>query len=151
YKSRTFFAVTPRVLLALLVGMAIAVPVTLRIFGPEVNAQIVAAQENAQYVRSVNVSKRYQVQIDEIQNEIIRSRNGVAADGQRVNCQLYGGSGCPRLSWIGKGPVSQADEQYLKSDTAQVAALEKNLSSLRNAQMNVQTKAMGITGQNQKG
>jgi DNA-binding XRE family transcriptional regulator len=63
---RNLFVIISRVAISLLLALLIATPIALRIFAPEVNAQVVRTQYAAQ----------------------------VAAAQSQANCEVFGGSGC---------------------------------------------------------
>jgi Domain of unknown function (DUF4407)/TIR domain len=148
------FAGVPRLVLALALGGAVAVPVVLQTFQAQVDAQIsVVRQEKVQSFLSVqqSIDKTISSSRDTITslNEAISS-HGVSANPENSEvstlkveltaatnaknqlyndyiCQRYGGANCPKA---GDGPAEQADYASYQNESSKVSTYQKQLTFL---------------------
>ena len=125
--TRSFFAIILRLVLSLLLAPVIATPIALRIFAPEIGAQVAATQYAVQVSALNRINAVYNPQIQQLQNGLVTSQMQAAAVQSQANCEAVGGSGCHH----GQGPAYAALNAY-QSAEADVASLQGQISNLRN-------------------
>jgi hypothetical protein len=74
--KKQLLAMIPRLAISALLGFLIAEPLTLRIFQPEINAQIAITQQQAQKAQLAAIGRTYQPKIVADENRIARRRGG---------------------------------------------------------------------------
>ena len=137
HERRNLFVIIPHAALSLLLALLIATPIALRIFAPEINAQIVTTQYAAQVSTLNRINAEYDPQIQQFQNEVAASQMQAATAQSRANCEVFGGFGCH----LGQGPAYAAALKAYQSAEAEVASLQGQISNLRNQQTAAQKSA----------
>ena len=150
-KNRGHYALLalPRILLALLLGFVISTPITLQIFGPEIDKQIqVIHLQNSQAFYNQQAAQGIGEQITDVEGKIQHAQNIISAsaqdptlaalnkkytadqqkaktDYQEWQCQLYGGPGCPP----GKGVLAETMQAAYNADVANETADSANIQA----------------------
>jgi hypothetical protein len=144
---RKLAVAAPRFLLAVLLGAVISTPLVLRIFQPEINAQInvMRAQQLSEPRSQVS---QWQDQVSNLERVIdsggqvpinpstdpttvalIKQLNAERVIEQTAyrgwQCQLYGGPGCP----VGNGPLAKASQTAYEQAAAEVSSLQSQIQS----------------------
>ena len=116
-------AMLPRLAISALLGFLIAEPLTLRIFQPEINAQIAITQQQAQQAQLASIQKAYQPKMTTDNNRIEALNGELVQDLEAVNkfqfmaaCEA-GETDCSTSHRLGHGP-------YYRYYLGQAAAAE---------------------------
>jgi Domain of unknown function (DUF4407) len=147
----------PRLVIALLLGTLISTPLVLRIFQPEINAEIpvIRQQQLSEFLTDQQPSQLRQVDnlqarvndlqavvndrgqapvnpsTDPVTQSLTRQRTADIALEQRYyhqwQCQLYGGPGCNTVA--GSGPGAQAAQQSYNRLAAQINDLNSQIQN----------------------
>jgi len=103
-------AMLPRLAISALLGFLIAEPLTLRIFQPEINAQIATTQQQAQQAQLASIQDAYQPKITADDNQINALNGQLGQDQETVNhfrfmaaCEA-GETDCSTSHRLGYGP-----------------------------------------------
>lgn len=144
---RKLAVAAPRFLLAVLLAAVISTPLVLRIFQPEINAQI-------NVMRAQQLSEP-RSQVSHLQDQVINLEKVIDTGGQAAinpsadpttaalleqldaetaimgtayrawQCQLYGGPGCPE----GNGPLAEASHAAYEQAAAEASSLRSQINS----------------------
>jgi hypothetical protein len=119
-------AMLPRLAISALLGFLIAEPLTLRIFQPEINAQIATAQERSQSVQLAGILSTYQPritaddnraarltqQLDNRQSAINEYKFKADCEAQETNCSTTHRLGCGPYCLHYKQLVATKEQEY---------------------------------------
>jgi hypothetical protein len=146
------WAMVPRLFISALLGFLIAEPLTLRIFQPEINAQIAITQQQAQATQLAQVQGTYQPKIDAdtsqiaaLNNKLTSAQNEVTYYQFLARCEA-GETDCSTTHRLGYGPYYYRYEQDAAVAEAhyraiapgihsQIRALEGEISILNGAEV----------------
>ena len=147
HRRRNLFVIIPHVVLSVLLALLIATPIALRIFAPEINAQIVTTQSTVLESSLNSINAEYSPLIQRLQSELATSQMRAAAARSQADCKLSGGSGCHP----GQGPAYAAALKAYQSAEAEVASLQGQISNLHSQQAAAQKNIITAENQNQEG
>lgn len=109
----------PRFLVALLLGLTISVPLELRMFKPEIEAQMKLSEDVKLRTKGDDLNKRYEVRVSELKERIDRVTQEITKKEQQINdlreafYQEMDRRGGTRI--YGYGPVAKRKEaEFLK-------------------------------------
>jgi hypothetical protein len=149
---KNVLAIVPRVLIAALLGVVVATSMTLRIFAPEINAQIVTTRAATLQVASRGAAAPYNAEITDYQEQVYNLQSLIGVSQKNLQCQLYGGSGCPKGTVIGDGPLAKNTENTLHDQEAQLATLQNQINLLNSQEMAAEQHAeSAVNASNQQG
>ncbi|WGQ07940.1 DUF4407 domain-containing protein [Pedobacter gandavensis] len=130
---------TPRILLAIMIGLVISRPLELKIFDKEIKERLKVSYLNNQRskIDTLNASfgNKYKIELGKL-NEVKAERDSLAsaikADRQKLNFEIFGNKTLETSGVMGYGPYAKRKEAELKQReqnldtlTADVRALEK--------------------------
>jgi hypothetical protein len=135
------WAALPRLVLSTMVGLMIAIPLTLAIFAPEIGAQLATTVEHAIQQSTNNVDGFYgpKIAADEQQVAAIQSQEGSLQ--AEINQNLFleacetGAPDCSTTHQLGVGPHAQHYAQLAATEQAQLVSM-KALDQPRIAALN---------------
>ena len=121
---------TPRILLAIMIGMVISRPLELKIFDKEIRERLKVSYLNNQRSKIDTLNKafnnKYTIEINKL-NEAKAQRdslaNGIKADRQKLNYEVFGTKTEETSGVMGYGPYAKRKEEELKQR-------QQNLDSL---------------------
>ena len=137
--NKQMLQATPRILLAIMIGMVISRPLELKIFDKEIKERLKVSYLNGQRskIDTLNKSfdKKYTIEIGKL-NELKKQRDSLASaiksDRQKLNFEIFGNKTNETSGVMGYGPYAKRKEQELKQReqnldtlTADVRGLEK--------------------------
>jgi hypothetical protein len=121
---------TPRILLAIMIGLVISRPLELKIFDKEIKERLKVSYLNNQRSRIDTLNKafdnKYRIELGQL-NEARAQRdsltNGIKSDRQKLNFEIFGNKTTETSGVMGYGP-------YAKRKEAELAARQQNLDTL---------------------
>jgi len=137
--ARQLLQATPRILLAIMIGIVISRPLELKIFDKEIRERLKVSYLNGQRARIDTLNKafdkKYVIELSKL-GELKRQRDSatatVKADRQKLNFEIFGNKTNETSGVMGYGPYAKRKEQELKQreqnlDTlnADIRAMEK--------------------------
>ncbi|MBB2150063.1 DUF4407 domain-containing protein [Pedobacter gandavensis] len=137
--NKQILQATPRILLAIMIGLVISRPLELKIFDKEIKERLKVSYLNNQRskIDTLNASfgNKYKIEIGKL-NEAKAERdslsNAIKEDRQKLNFEIFGNKTLETSGVMGYGPYAKRKEAELKQReqnldtlTADVRALEK--------------------------
>eukprot|EP01133_Synstelium_polycarpum_P013200 gene13200-15510_t len=130
---------TPRILLAIMIGLVISRPLELKIFDKEIKERLKISYLNNQRskIDTLNSSfgKKYTIEIGKLKDAKAQRdslENGIKADRQKLNFEIFGNKTTETSGLMGFGPYAKRKEAELKQReqsldtlTADVRRLER--------------------------
>jgi hypothetical protein len=121
---------TPRILLAIMIGLVISRPLELKIFDKEIKERLKVSYLNNQRSRIDTLNKafdnKYRIELGQL-NEARAQRDsltsGIKSDRQKLNFEIFGNKTTETSGVMGYGP-------YAKRKEAELAARQQNLDTL---------------------
>ncbi|WP_407430472.1 DUF4407 domain-containing protein [Arcticibacter sp.] len=121
---------TPRILLAIMIGLVISRPLELKIFDKEIKERLKVSYLNNQRSRIDTLNKafdnKYQIELGQL-NEARAQRDsltsGIKSDRQKLNFEIFGNKTTETSGVMGYGP-------YAKRKEAELATRQQNLDTL---------------------
>jgi hypothetical protein len=128
--SRQIWQATPRILLAIMIGIVISRPLELKIFDKEIKEKLNVSYLNGQRSKIDTLNKafdkKYTIEIDKL-NDAKAERDSLAAaikaDRQKLNFEIFGNKTTETSGVMGYGP-------YAKRKEAELQQREQNLDTL---------------------
>ncbi len=128
--NKQIWQATPRILLAIMIGMVISRPLELKIFDKEIKERLNVSYLNGQRSKIDTLNKafdkKYTIEIGKL-NEAKAQRDSLAAaiksDRQKLNFEIFGNKTTETSGVIGYGP-------YAKRKEAELKQREQNLDTL---------------------
>ncbi|ALL08559.1 hypothetical protein AQ505_25710 [Pedobacter sp. PACM 27299] len=137
--NKQILQATPRILLAIMIGLVISRPLELKIFDKEIKERLKVSYLNNQRskIDTLNASfgNKYKIELGKL-NDVKAERDSLAsaikADRQKLNFEIFGNKTLETSGVMGYGPYAKRKEAELKQReqnldtlTADVRALEK--------------------------
>lgn len=128
--TKQIFQATPRILLAIMIGMVISRPLELKIFDKEIKERLKVSYLNNQRSKIDTLNKaftnKYTIELNKL-NESKAQRdsleNGIKSDRQKLNFEVFGTKTTETSGVMGYGPYAKRKEEELKQR-------QQNLDSL---------------------
>jgi hypothetical protein len=121
---------TPRILLAIMIGLVISRPLELKIFDKEIKERLKVSYLNNQRSKIDTLNKAFDSKYTIEMNQLKAARqqqdslaSGIKADRQKLNFEIFGNKTTETSGVMGYGP-------YAKRKEAELKAREQNLDSL---------------------
>jgi hypothetical protein len=128
--SKQILQATPRILLAIMIGMVISRPLELKIFDKEIKERLKVSYMNNQRskIDTLNGSfdKKYKIELGKLKEAKAQRdslENGIKADRQKLNFEIFGNKTTETSGLMGYGP-------YAKRKEAELKQREQNLDTL---------------------
>lgn len=128
---------TPRILLAIMIGIVISRPLELKIFDKEIRERLKISYTNAQRSRidTLNSSfdKKYTFELNQL-NEAKARRDslasGIESDRQKLNFEIFGNKTTETSGVMGYGPYAKRKEAELQQRTQNLEGLSEDVRRL---------------------
>jgi hypothetical protein len=119
--NKQIWQATPRILLAIMIGIVISRPLELKIFDKEIKERLNVSYLNGQRSKIDTLNKafdkKYTIEINKL-NEIKAQRDSLAAaiksDRQKLNFEIFGNKTTETSGVMGYGPYAKRKETELK-------------------------------------
>jgi hypothetical protein len=130
-RQKLLLIVLPRLTLSVLFALIFATPVLMRMFAPEISAQILTIDHaRAEQASAALTHGSIGTEIVSLQARLAQEQQAANADFRLWSCQLYGGSRCLN-SQPGNGPLALAAERQYLAASSEVRNLTAQLSQAR--------------------
>lgn len=132
---KQFFQATPRILLAIMIGIVISRPLELKIFDKEIKERLEISYLNAQRARidTLNASfeSKYNLEFGNL-TAIKTQRDSLDAqikdERQKLNFEIFGNKTAETSGIMGYGPYAKRKEEELARKTAQLDTLNARIT-----------------------
>ncbi|MGH2624588.1 MAG: DUF4407 domain-containing protein, partial [Sphingobacterium sp.] len=118
--TKQFLQATPRIALAILIGIVISRPLELKIFDKEISEQLKAnyLQLQRSKIDTLNVTfdHKYKIELDKLyllRKESDSLQNRLKADRQKLNYEIFGEKTTETSGMMGYGPYAKRKEEDL--------------------------------------
>lgn len=130
---------TPRILLAIMIGMVISRPLELKIFDKEIRERLKVSYLNNQRSKIDTLNKaftnKYTIELNKL-NESKTQRDslasGIKADRQKLNFEVFGTKTEETSGVMGYGPYAKRKEQELQQRQQNLDSLNSDVRRLEN-------------------
>ncbi|WP_442589733.1 DUF4407 domain-containing protein [Pedobacter sp. AW31-3R] len=130
---------TPRILLAIMIGMVISRPLELKIFDKEIRERLKVSYLNNQRSKIDTLNKaftnKYTIELNKL-NDVKAQRdslsNGIKADRQKLNFEVFGTKTNETSGVMGYGPYAKRKEEELKQRQQNLDTLNSDVRKLEN-------------------
>lgn len=130
-QTKQILQATPRILLAIMIGIVISRPLELKIFDKEIKERLKVSYLNGQRAKIDTLNKafekKYTIEISKL-NEIKAQRDSlesaIKADRQKLNFEIFGNKTTETSGIMGYGPYAKRKDEELKQR-------EQNLDTLK--------------------
>lgn len=130
---------TPRILLAIMIGMVISRPLELKIFDKEIRERLKVSYLNNQRSKIDTLNKaftnKYTIELNKL-NEAKTQRDslasGIKADRQKLNFEVFGTKTEETSGVMGYGPYAKRKEQELQQRQQNLDSLNSDVRRLEN-------------------
>ncbi len=126
---------TPRILLAIMIGMVISRPLELKIFDKEIKERLKVSYLNGQRAKIDTLNKafenKYQVEFGRLNNQKATRdslEKGIKADRQKLNFEIFGNKTTETSGVMGYGPYAKRKEAEIKQREAELDSLKANIN-----------------------
>jgi len=137
--NKQLLQATPRILLAIMIGMVISRPIELKIFDKEIKERLKVSYLNGQRAKIDTLNKafenKYQVEFGRLnQQRATRDslEKGIKADRQKLNFEIFGNKTAETSGVMGYGPYAKRKEAEIKQREAELDSLKANIGKSEN-------------------
>lgn len=132
-----FWQATPRILLAIMIGIVISRPLELKIFDKEIKERLKVSYLNNQRskIDTLNAAfdNKYKIEIGKL-NDVRTQRDsmesGIKADRQKLNFEIFGNKTTETSGVMGYGPYAKRKEAELQQRQQQLDTLSAQIRKL---------------------
>lgn len=136
--NKQFWQATPRILLAIMIGMVISRPLELKIFDKEIKERLNVSYLNGQRSKIDTLNKafdkKYTIEITKL-NEAKAERDSlgaaIKADRQKLNFEIFGNKTNETSGVMGYGPYAKRKEAELKQREQNLDTLTKDVRQMQ--------------------
>jgi hypothetical protein len=133
--NKQILQATPRILLAIMIGIVISRPIELKIFDKEIKERLKVSYLNGQRSKIDTLNKafgnKYQVEFGRLnQQKATRDslEKGIKADRQKLNFEIFGNKTTETSGVMGYGPYAKRKEAEIKQREAELDSLKANIN-----------------------
>lgn len=133
--NKQLLQATPRILLAIMIGMVISRPIELKIFDKEIKERLKVSYLNGQRSKIDTLNKafekKYQVEFGRLnQQKATRDslEKGIKADRQKLNFEIFGNKTNETSGVMGYGPYAKRKEVEIKQRETELDSLKANIN-----------------------
>lgn len=133
--NKQLLQATPRILLAIMIGMVISRPIELKIFDKEIKERLKVSYLNGQRAKIDTLNKafenKYQVEFGRLnQQKATRDslEKGIKADRQKLNFEIFGNKTAETSGVMGYGPYAKRKEAEIKQREVELDSLKANIN-----------------------
>jgi len=135
--SKQVLQATPRILLAIMIGMVISRPLELKIFDKEIKQRLSVSYLNGQRAKIDTLNKafdkKYTVELNKLK-EVKAQRDsleaGIKADRQKLNFEIFGNKTTETSGVMGYGPYAKRKEEELRLRQQSLDTLNTDVRAL---------------------
>ncbi|MCY1514358.1 hypothetical protein D9M68_488900 [compost metagenome] len=135
--KRQLLQATPRILLAIMIGMVISRPLELKIFDKEIKERLKVSYLNGQRAKIDTLNKafdkKYTMELGKL-NDLKQQRDSMAAtiktDRQKLNYEIFGNKTTETSGIMGYGPYAKRKEQELKQREQNLDTLNADIRTM---------------------
>lgn len=136
--SKQILQATPRILLAIMIGMVISRPLELKIFDKEIKERLNVSYLNGQRAKIDTLNnafgKKYTIELNKL-SEAKAQRDSLAAginsDRQKLNFEIFGNKTTETSGVMGYGPYAKRKEEDLKQRQQSLDTLGQDVRKLQ--------------------
>lgn len=135
--SKQIWQATPRILLAIMIGMVISRPLELKIFDKEIKERLSVSYLNNQRskIDTLNAAfeNKYAIEMNKLnlaRAERDSLANGIKTDRQKLNFEIFGNKTTETSGVMGYGPYAKRKEAELKQREQQLDTLTSDVRAL---------------------
>ncbi|WP_231460631.1 DUF4407 domain-containing protein [Pedobacter sp. Leaf132] len=133
--NKQILQATPRILLAIMIGIVISRPIELKIFDKEIKERLKVSYLNGQRKKIDTLNKafekKYQVEFGRLnQQKATRDslEKGIKTDRQKLNFEIFGNKTNETSGVMGYGPYAKRKENEIKQRAAELDSLKANIN-----------------------
>lgn len=133
--NKQLLQATPRILLAIMIGIVISRPIELKIFDKEIKERLKVNYLNAQRAKIDTLNKafekKYQVEFGRLnQQKATRDslEKGIKADRQKLNFEIFGNKTTETSGIMGYGPYAKRKETEIAKRITELDSLKANIN-----------------------
>ncbi|MET3112707.1 hypothetical protein AAKU52_000425 [Pedobacter sp. CG_S7] len=130
---------TPRILLAIMIGIVISRPLELKIFDKEIKERLKISYVNSQRSRidtlNSSFNKKYTIELNKFQEAKTQRdslASGIKEDRQKLNFEIFGNKTSETSGVMGYGPYAKRKEMELQQRTINLDFLNSDLRRMEN-------------------
>lgn len=135
--SKQIWQATPRILLAIMIGMVISRPLELKIFDKEIKERLTVSYLNGQRAKIDTLNKafdkKYNIELSKL-NETKTQRDSLAStiktDRQQLNFEIFGNKTTETSGVMGYGPYAKMKDEDLKQRQQNLDTLSQEVRKL---------------------
>ncbi|MFC6103669.1 DUF4407 domain-containing protein [Olivibacter domesticus] len=134
--TKQFLQATPRIALAILIGIVISRPLELKIFDKEISEQLKAnyLQLQRSKIDTLNVTfdHKYKIELDKLyllRKESDSLQNRLKADRQKLNYEIFGEKTTETSGMMGYGPYAKRKEEDLDNREQHFNRLQQRIDA----------------------
>jgi hypothetical protein len=135
--NKQIWQATPRILLAIMIGIVISRPLELKIFDKEIKERLNISYLNGQRSKIDTLNKafdkKYTIEIGKL-NDAKSERDslaaGIKADRQKLNFEIFGNKTTETSGIMGYGPYAKRKEAELRQREANLDSLTKDVRQM---------------------
>ena len=135
--NKQFWQATPRILLAIMIGMVISRPLELKIFDKEIKERLNVSYLNGQRAKIDTLNKafdkKYTIEIGKLKDakgERDSLAAAIKADRQKLNFEIFGNKTNETSGVMGYGPYAKRKEAELKQREQNLDTLTKDVRQM---------------------
>ncbi len=133
--NKQLLQATPRILLAIMIGMVISRPIELKIFDKEIKERLKVSYLNGQRSKIDTLNKafenKYQVEFGRLNREKATRdslEKGIKADRQKLNFEIFGNKTAETSGVMGYGPYAKRKEAEIKQREVELDSLKATIN-----------------------
>jgi len=133
--NKQLLQATPRILLAIMIGIVISRPIELKIFDKEIKERLKVSYLNGQRSKIDTLNKafekKYEVEFGRLnQQKATRDslENGIKSDRQKLNFEIFGNKTTETSGVMGYGPYAKRKEAEIKQRTTELDSLKASIN-----------------------
>lgn len=133
--NKQLLQATPRILLAIMIGIVISRPIELKIFDKEIKERLKVSYLNGQRSKIDTLNKafenKYQVEFGRLnQQKATRDslEKGIKSDRQKLNFEIFGNKTTETSGVMGYGPYAKRKEAEIKQRETDLDSLKANIN-----------------------
>jgi len=133
--NKQILQATPRILLAIMIGIVISRPIELKIFDKEIKERLKVSYLNGQRSKIDTLNKafenKYQVEFGRLnQQKATRDslEKGIKTDRQKLNFEIFGNKTTETSGVMGYGPFAKRKEAEIQQRTSELDSLKANIN-----------------------
>ncbi|MCZ4223836.1 DUF4407 domain-containing protein [Pedobacter rhodius] len=133
--NKQILQATPRILLAIMIGIVISRPIELKIFDKEIKERLKVSYLNGQRSKIDTLNKafenKYQVEFGRLNRQKATRdslEKGIKADRQKLNFEIFGNKTTETSGVMGYGPFAKRKEAEIQQRTAELDSLKANIN-----------------------